>query len=90
MMSRVEKLSVVVTPEMASKLHEAVADGRYASTSEVVREALDDWTARQSMRAEAAAELRKLWDKGVSSGESSPAEDAFSRIRARIEAATLR
>lgn len=89
-MSRLEKLSVVITPEMASRLHEAVADGRYASTSEVVREALDDWTQRQSMQADAIVEIRKLWDEGIASGESLPAEDAFSRIRAKIEASSPR
>lgn len=84
-MPPIEKLSIAITPEMASMLRGAVAEGRYASTSELVREALRDWTERQSMRIEAIDELRELWDKGAASGEPLPAEDVFSRIRAKIE-----
>jgi antitoxin ParD1/3/4 len=89
-MSQVEKLSVAVTKEMASMLRGAVATGQYASASELIREALRDWQQRQTVRQEAISELQRLWDEGIASGEPVPAEDAFARIRAKIEAATSR
>ena len=89
-MSQVEKLSVAVTKEMASMLRGAVATGQYASASELIREALRDWQQRQSVRQEAITELQRLWDEGIASGEPVPAEDAFARIKAKIEAATAR
>lgn len=89
-MAQVEKVSIAVTPEMAAMLRRAVASGDYASSSEVVREALRDWKERRTLRNEAIAELRKLWDEGLASGESVEGEDAFARIRARIDAAAMR
>jgi putative addiction module CopG family antidote len=46
-MSKLEKLSISLTPELASLVRRAVADGDYASTSEVIREALGDWKIKQ-------------------------------------------
>ena len=89
-MAQVEKVSIAVTPEMAAMLRSAVASGEYASSSEVVREALRDWKERRTLRNEAIAELRRLWDEGLASGELVESEDAFARIRAKIDAATTR
>lgn len=89
-MAQVEKVSIAVTPEMAAMLRRAVASGDYASSSEVVREALRDWKERRTLRNEAIAELRQLWDRGVASGEPVDSEDALARIKAKIEAAAPR
>lgn len=89
-MAQVEKVSIAVTPEMAAMLRRAVASGEYASSSEVVREALRDWKERRTLRNEAIAELRRLWDEGLASGEPVESEDAFVRIKARIDAAATR
>jgi len=55
-----QKLSISVTDEHARLISEAVESGDYASTSEIVREALRDWRARR--------EIRRLWDEGLASG----------------------
>ncbi|WP_332686399.1 type II toxin-antitoxin system ParD family antitoxin [Bosea sp. (in: a-proteobacteria)] len=89
-MAQVEKVSVAVTAEMAAMMRRAVASGEYASSSEVVREALRDWKERRAVRSEAIAELQKLWDEGLASGEPVPGDQAFARIRAKIEAVTPR
>lgn len=89
-MPQVEKVSVALTPELASKMRRAVASGEYASSSEVVREALRDWSERRTIRDEAIAELQKLWDEGLASGDPVPADEAFARIKSKIEAATSR
>jgi len=88
-MPNVEKLSIAVTPDMAAQLRGVVASGEYASTSEVMREALRDWARKREERARALAEIGRLWDEGRASN-SSPAEDVFERLTARIDAAARR
>jgi antitoxin ParD1/3/4 len=54
------KISISITDEHAALLQEAVGSGAYASSSEVVREALREWRARRS--------VGDLWDAGIASG----------------------
>lgn len=61
-----EKLSISVTSEHARLIHDAVASGDYASSSEVVREALRDWRAKRM--------LALHWDAGLASGKADPDE----------------
>jgi antitoxin ParD1/3/4 len=63
-----EKMSITLTPELAALVNEAVATGEYASTSEVIREALRDWRMKQMVRQQQVQEIRRLWDEGIQSG----------------------
>lgn len=63
-----EKMSITLTPELAAMVNEAVATGNYASTSEVIREALRDWRTKQLVRQQQLQEIRRLWDEGIQSG----------------------
>lgn len=45
-MASVEKLSIALTHEMADEVRAAVDSGDYASSSEVIREALRDWRCK--------------------------------------------
>ncbi|MCU0935946.1 MAG: type II toxin-antitoxin system ParD family antitoxin [Gammaproteobacteria bacterium] len=67
-MPNVEKLSIALTPEMADLVRRAVATGEYATTSEVVREALREWKQRRSQPTPSVEELRLLWEEGLASG----------------------
>lgn len=67
-MSSAEKMSITLTPELAAMVNEAVATGDYASTSEVIREALRDWRMKQLARRQQIQEIRRLWDEGIQSG----------------------
>ena len=67
-MGKVEKISVALTPELASTVREAVASGDYASTSEVMRDALRGWQRQQQDRASAVAELQRLVAEADASG----------------------
>lgn len=87
-MANVEKISIALTPEMAASVRQAVADGEYASSSEVMREALRDWQARRTLRAQAIDELRRQWDAGLASGPAVDGEEAFSRIEAALATRT--
>jgi antitoxin ParD1/3/4 len=69
-MPTVEKLSIALTPEFAADIRQAVATGEYASTSEVIRDALRAWKQIRQDRAIATDELRTLWREGVDSGEA--------------------
>ena len=87
-MAAVEKLSIALTPEFAADIRQAVATGDYASTSEVIRDALRAWKHVRQEREAAVEGLRRLWRKGVDSGEGEPldAEDIKRRGRERLAA----
>ena len=84
-MANVEKVSVALTPEMAAMLRRAVETGEYASASEVMREALREWKHRRIQRDKAIDELGRLWDEGMASGPALGGDDAFGRIRDRLD-----
>ncbi len=87
-MATVEKLSIALTPEFAADIRNAIATGEYASTSEVVRDALRAWKQMRQQREVAVDGLRRLWREGVDSGEGEPldAEDIKRRGRERLAA----
>ncbi|MGX5804948.1 type II toxin-antitoxin system ParD family antitoxin [Bradyrhizobium sp. Arg314] len=85
-MANVEKVSVALTPEMANMMREVVAAGEYASASEVMREALRDWKFRRTQRDKAIHELGRLWDEGMASGNAVDGDQAFARIKNKLDA----
>jgi antitoxin ParD1/3/4 len=60
------KISISLTDEHARLVNETVASGDYASSSEVIREALREWRGRRL--------LGQLWDEGNASGRASESE----------------
>lgn len=87
-MATVEKLSIALTPEFAADIRQAIATGEYASTSEVVRDALRAWKQIRQGREVAIEGLRRLWQEGVDSGAGEPldAEEIKRRGRERLAA----
>ena len=82
-MASVERMTVTMPAEMAETLRRTVAGGEYASTSEVVREALREWTrARDAERRDLDA-LRAAIRAGLASGPGIPADQVFAELRAR-------
>ena len=85
-MPGVERMTITMPSELAETLRQTVAGGEYASTSEVVREALRDWTrARDAERRDLEA-LRAAIRAGLDSGSGLPAEEVFAELRARYAA----
>jgi antitoxin ParD1/3/4 len=82
-MANVEKVSVALTPEMLAAVREAVESGEYASSSEVVREALRVWKRRRALEKKEVEELRRLWDDGLESGPGRLADMAAIKAEAR-------
>lgn len=56
-METAEKISITLTPEMARSIREDVEKGRYASTSEAIRDALRLW---QQKKEEHEARLESI------------------------------
>ena len=85
-MATVEKLSIALTPEMAKEVRMAVKNGEYASSSEVIREALRDWRRKRALQDQEIEELRDLWREGVESGKGqySSMEEIKQAARKRL------
>ena len=66
--ARVEKVSIALTQDMAAMVRQAVESGEYASSSEVVRDALRDWKAKRAQTEAKITELRRLIAEGHASG----------------------
>ena len=73
-MPNVEKMSVALTAQQADMLRDAVETGAYATTSEVVREAVRDWSVKWAARQAETDRLRALWDEGKASGKPVPVD----------------
>jgi antitoxin ParD1/3/4 len=64
-MPTIEKLSIALPTEMAELVRRAVNLGEYSSNSEVIRDALRDWTHKRNLREQGLAGLRKKWLEAV-------------------------
>ncbi len=85
-MSDIRKISVALTGEQIAALKAAVDAGEYATTSEIVREALRDWRHKRETCAEDVKRLRLLWDEGKASGgaQAFDAERIIASAKARL------
>jgi antitoxin ParD1/3/4 len=86
-MASVRKVSVALTPEQIGLLKAAVDSGEYATTSEIVREAIRDWQFKRELRQEDRDRLRQLWDEGKASGP--PRAVSFETVRRKARKQTI-
>ena len=89
-MSEIHKVSVALTGEQIAALKAAVETGEYATTSEIVREAIRDWQFKRELRQEDLKRLRQLWSAGVASGPAKPLDFGELRREARQRLAAAR
>jgi len=64
-MAEIERLTVTLPAEMTAVIRDAVATGDYASTSEVVREAVRDWKMKRALQLQELTALKADIDKGL-------------------------
>ena len=64
-MADIERLTITLPADMAAAIKGAVSGGDYASTSEVVREALRDWKIKRALQLHELAALKAEIDKGL-------------------------
>lgn len=86
-MTTVEKISIALPPELVHIIRSAVATGEYASSSEVVRDALRDWTHKRTVRQQGINELRRLWQEALN--DETPgisADDVLERLERKYKA----
>lgn len=86
-MPNIEKVSIALPSEMLEKVREAVEAGEYASSSEVVRDALRSWQETRKLRVEYTEYLRKAWAEAMA--DNSPGvdgEEVFDRLEKKYAA----
>lgn len=85
-MANVEKLSVTLTEAQAKLVRHAVKSGEFATTSEVIREALRAWQSSRRHDALTADDLRRLWREGLASGQAKNGPAVIKRLEKRFSA----
>ena len=86
-MPNVEKISIALPPEMVTVLRRAVETGEYASSSEVVRDALRDWTQKRNMRQQGIDELRQVWRQAMDDKTPGvPVKEVLDRLERKYRA----
>lgn len=83
-MTAVERLSITLPAEMAANLRRTVDGGQYASTSEIIREALREWTRKRDDDRRDLDALREAVRLGDDSGPGIPADEVFAELRQLI------
>jgi len=88
-MPDVKKISIALTGEQVGALKAAVETGEYATTSEIVREAVRDWQFKHALRQEDLNRLRQMWDQGKASGAATPVDFENARREAQKRLADI-
>jgi antitoxin ParD1/3/4 len=85
-MPTVEKLSIALPSEMAALVRRAVDAGEYSSNSEVIRDALRDWTHKRNLREQGVSNLRKAWQEAVAdNSEGLDPDPLFDRLESKYD-----
>ncbi len=79
-MAEIERVTITMPGGMAEAVKEAVNDGDYASTSEVVREALRDWTLKRTLRLQELTVPKADIDKGLADVAAGRIKDFDSKM----------
>ncbi len=86
-MATAEKISIALPPEMVHIVRGAVATGEYASSSEVIRDALRDWTYKRNLRQQGVTELRRVWQEALNDKTPSISpDDVLDRLERKYQA----
>ncbi len=89
-MANVEKLSIALSSDMVRSIKDAVDSGDYATTSEVIRDAVRLWRFRRiTVDPSDTKTIKKLVAEGIASanrGRVKPADEVFDRLIAKYGA----
>lgn len=80
--------SYAIGNHFESFIRQQIESGRYASASEVVRDALRLLEERQELRVTQLKNLRERLQEGIDSGEGIPASRVFDRLEAKYRTAS--
>lgn len=84
-MGVLERMTVTVPAEMVASIKSVIDEGEYASTSEVVRDALRGWMRERDAERRELEELRAAIRAGIDSGPGIPAEEVYAELRELID-----
>lgn len=86
-MPTVEKISIALPSKMVAVVRKAVDKGEYSSSSEVVRDALRDWSEKRKLQRESIKELRRIWQKALEDKTPGlPIEPVLDRLERKYQA----
>jgi antitoxin ParD1/3/4 len=74
-MAEIERLTITLPHDMVAVVRDAVERGDYASTSEVVREALRDWKMKRALQLKELEALKADIEKGLADLAAGRVED---------------
>ena len=78
-MAEIERMTITLPSDMAAAVKGAVEGGDYASSSEVVREALRDWKMKRALQLQELASLKADIDRGLTDLAEGRVQDFDSR-----------
>lgn len=85
-MSAAEKLSITLPADMVSVIKAEVQTGRYASTSEVLRDAMRMWLRQEEIHSEQIKGIRERLKRSLDDTRASvPIDEAFERLEAKFK-----
>ena len=85
-MEAAEKISITLTAEMLRKVRQSVEAGEYASTSEVMRDALRAWSRERDEHERWLNDVRRRVRAAIEEpGEDLPADQAFAEVARLME-----
>ncbi len=88
-MQSAEKISITMTPEMLRMIRETVDAGEYASTSEVVRDAMRVWQRERQEHAERLnairARVRRSFEDPRSDVSGQDADAALNAALSKVD-----
>jgi len=64
-MAEIERMTITLPSDMAAVVRSAVEGGDYASSSEVMREALRDWKTKRALQLQELTALKADIDRGL-------------------------
>jgi len=78
--TELERMTITLPHDVAAVIKGAVEGGDYASSSEVVREALRDWKTKRALQLQELAALKADIDRGLTDLAEGRVED-FDKAR---------
>ncbi|MFV3128677.1 ribbon-helix-helix domain-containing protein [Niveispirillum sp. KHB5.9] len=78
-MPDIREVSVALTGEQIAAMSDAVKAGEYATTDEIIQEAMDLWQSHRELLRADAGHLGRAWDAGKASGPATPLD--FDQLR---------
>jgi antitoxin ParD1/3/4 len=82
-MPDIQEVSVTLTGEQIAAMSDAVQAGEYATTNEIIQEAMELWQSRRELQRSTIERLGHAWDAGKASGPATTLDFDSLRREAR-------